>query len=94
MEGYTAEGKYIGSAYEMEEEDAYSSLSIQTTDRDILAVHAPVLHTRQLVQNDYTNDTAAGGTDSGGQQAVLHMPPQVRPDGFGEEHEQKQVERG
>ena len=28
MDGYTAEGKYIGSAYEMEEEDAYSSLSI------------------------------------------------------------------
>jgi Rieske Fe-S protein len=69
MDGYTAEGKYIGSAYEMEEEDAYSSLSIHDNLIVIFSrcTHLCCIPGWQLVQNDYTNDTwLPGGTDSGG----------------------------
>ncbi|MEC8723196.1 MAG: hypothetical protein VXX59_05255 [Candidatus Thermoplasmatota archaeon] len=69
LDGYTAEGDYVGSAYEMDEKEEYSSLSIHDNLIVIFSrcTHLCCIPGWQLVQNDYTNDTwIPGGIDSGG----------------------------
>ena len=63
------EGDYVGSAYEMDEKEEYSPISIHDNLIVIFSrcTHLCCIPGWQLVQNDYTNDTwIPGGIDSGG----------------------------
>ena len=69
MDGYTADGSYVGSGYELEEDPQYQSLSIH--DNLILifsrCTHLCCIPGWQLVTNEFTEDQwVPSGTDSGG----------------------------
>ena len=83
MDGYTAEGKYIGSAYEMDEDEAY-----QPPIHDNLIVifsrctHLCCIPDGSSFRMTHQRHVAAWRHGQRGQQAVLHMPfKQIRPDG-------------
>jgi|TARA_B110000914_G_scaffold218103_1_gene225009 Rieske Fe-S protein len=68
-DGYNSGGKYVGSGYEIYENQEYAALSIH--DNLIIVFsrcpHLCCIPGWQLVTNDYTNDSwEAGGTESGG----------------------------
>lgn len=68
-DGYTESGEYIGSGFEIDEKEEYSSLSIHDNMIIIFArcPHLCCIPGWQLVRNDFTADNwLPGGTDSGG----------------------------
>ena len=76
MDGYTAEGKYIGSAYEMEEDESYSALSIHDNLIVIFSrcTHLCCIPVAARPERLHQRHLAAWGDGQRGQQAVLHMP--------------------
>ena len=69
MDGYTAGGAYVGSGYEIEEKEEYTSLNIHDNLIMVFArcPHLCCIPGWQLVSNDFTADSwLPGGTDSSG----------------------------
>lgn len=69
LEGYTADGKYVGSGHEINEKEEFSTLSIHDNLIIIFSrcPHLCCIPGWQLVANDFTNDNwTSGGSDGGG----------------------------